>query len=54
MHCICDIIIYDGHLSCFLFLLQELRGKNEVLLEAKAKLEDEVDSFQSKASMLGR
>ncbi len=30
-----------------------MKGKNEVVLEAKAKLEDEMESLQSKVALLG-
>ena len=32
---------------------QDLKSKNEVILEAKARLEDELENVQSKASLVG-
>ena len=34
--------------------VQELKSRNEVILEAKARLEDEVESLESKAAMMGQ
>lgn len=34
--------------------LQELKTKYDIVLEAKAKLEDEVDSLQSKVGLIGK
>ena len=34
--------------------VQELKSRNEVILETKARLEDEVESLQSKATMMGQ
>ena len=32
---------------------QDLKSRNEVILEAKARLEDELENVQSKASLVG-
>ena len=32
---------------------QDLKRRNEVILEAKARLEDELENLQSKASLVG-
>ena len=46
---------YHAHLSLnHCTDIQELKSRNEVILEAKAKLEDEVESLQSKITQLGQ
>ena len=36
-----------------MFLLKEIKTKYDIVLEAKAKLEDEVESLQSKIRLAG-
>ena len=45
---------YSCVMMWFVCPVQELKSRNEVILETKARLEDEVESLQSKATMMGQ